>query len=80
MGAWSQDDLKAEISIDHSYARFAAIDFATTHYEFYRAYDLNGGGGRIRRAGDLWWVARRSPGMRTWHRLEPSAGREIRER
>jgi len=47
LAAWSQEDPKAEISIDYSHARFAAFDYATTHYEFYRAYDLNGGGGSV---------------------------------
>ena len=38
---------KAEVSVDYSYARFAAIDFTTRNYEFYRAYNLNGGGGSV---------------------------------
>ena len=45
--AWSQDNPKAEISIDYSYARFAAFEYTTKTYEFYRAYDLNGGGGSV---------------------------------
>lgn len=45
--AWSQDHPKAEIAIDYSYVRFAAIDFTTKNSEFYRAYDLNGGGGSV---------------------------------
>ena len=44
--AWSQDAPKTEIAIDYSYVRFAAIDYHVTHpFDFYRAYDLNGGGG-----------------------------------
>jgi hypothetical protein len=45
LAAWSQDHPKAEISIDYSYAHFAAIDFTTKNSEFFRAYNLNGGGG-----------------------------------
>jgi hypothetical protein len=45
--AWSQDAPKAEIAIDYSYVRFAAVDFTTRNSEFYRAYDLNGGGGSV---------------------------------
>ena len=47
LAAWSQDPPKAEIAIDYSYARFAAIDFTTKNFEFYRAYNLNGGGGSV---------------------------------
>ena len=46
LAAWSQDPPKAEIAIDYSYVRFAAIDFTTgKSFNFYRAYNLNGGGG-----------------------------------
>ena len=44
--AWSRDAPKTEIAIDYSYVRFAAIDYHVTNpFNFYRAYDLNGGGG-----------------------------------
>ena len=45
LAAWSQDPPKMEISIDYSYVRFAAIDFTTNGFNFYRSYNLNGGGG-----------------------------------
>ena len=45
--AWSQDAPKAEIAIDYSYVHFAAVDFTTTNSEFFRAYNLNGGGGSV---------------------------------
>src|SRR6516162_1298419 len=45
LAASSQDHPKAEISIDYSYAHFAAIDFTTKNSGFFRAYNLNGGGG-----------------------------------
>jgi outer membrane protein OmpA-like peptidoglycan-associated protein len=43
--AWSQEYPKAEISIDYSYVHYGAIDFTSPHYEFARAFNLNGGGG-----------------------------------
>lgn len=43
--AWSQDPPKVEVAIDYSYVRFAAIDFTTGNSNFYRSYNLNGGGG-----------------------------------
>ena len=46
LAAWSQDPPKAEIAIDYSYVRFAAFDFTTgKSFNFYRTYNLNGGGG-----------------------------------
>lgn len=48
LAAWSQDDPKVEISIDYSYLRFAAVDYHVTNpFDFYRAYNLNGGGGAV---------------------------------
>lgn len=45
--AWSQDHPKLEISIDYSFLHFAAVDYDTTKFDFYRAYNLNGGGGSV---------------------------------
>ena len=47
LAAWSQDNPKAEISIDYSYVHFAAVDYETKNSESYTAYDLNGGGGSV---------------------------------
>jgi opacity protein-like surface antigen len=47
LAAWSQDYPKAEISIDYSFARFAAVDYETKNSGFYRAYNLNGAGGGV---------------------------------
>jgi opacity protein-like surface antigen len=47
LAAWSQNYPKVEISINYSHVHFAAIDFRTKHSEFYRAYNLNGGGGSV---------------------------------
>jgi hypothetical protein len=46
LAAWSQDP-KVEISIDASYAHFAAIDYETTNSGFYTAYHLPGAGGSV---------------------------------
>src|SRR5271169_1168081 len=45
--AWSQDHPKVEVSLDYSWMHFAAIDYETKGFEFYRAYNLNGGGGAV---------------------------------
>ena len=47
LAAWSQDYPKVEISIDASYAHFAAIDFESAISEFYDAYHLHGAGGSV---------------------------------
>ena len=47
LAAWSQDNPKAQISIDYSHVHFAAVDYETKNSEFYRAYGLDGGGGSV---------------------------------
>jgi len=45
LSAWSQENPKAEVSIDYSYVHYQAVDYEFPNFDFGRAFSLNGGGG-----------------------------------